>query len=238
MIEAGVFCIDLDHTLGNFLPLAQGACLDPLSPDPRLLGLREGAGEALSKLRTQGFKTALTTSASLNWAKEVLVKTGINEQIDDVFEGSQIFLGSGKLYLPVAEMYNLSPERAQRSMIAIGDLAPDDLPVDVGIVTLIHPQGFRFRASLLTDLVDYLGDLGRDSFKDGFEKQYSSSASRIYTIAPREGRLYRILGDVVLSFEYQPVKARTKIDGKASYLGHQISVPVMKVMEAISYLSK
>lgn len=211
MLESGIFCSDLDHTLGRF-------SADNHSSEE----LRENTHQVLTGLRGEGFKIVLTTSGSFAYAQRVLEKTGVRGDFDAIFDGERIFTGSGKLYLPVAEHFGLDEAEARRKMIVTGDLIPDDLPVDIDVVTVIHPQGYRYSATLLADIIEILRNLDGNNFRNAFDQQYTFPGK---------------MDAVTAAFSYQQIRARRKICEKVEHLGYEITVPVVRVISAPEYLT-
>lgn len=149
MIESGV-CFDLHHTL--------------LKPD---FHLRPGTRELFEKLGNEGRRIILTTTGGGPHLQEIMRVTGLQGHFAQVFEGSQINVGMGKLYAPAAASLGLSAKEAPHKMIAIGDLL-DDQPADIPIVFIQHPGGYRFDASLLYHVIHRLLEAGNNSFINGF----------------------------------------------------------------------
>jgi hypothetical protein len=132
-------CWDADDTLGRF-------------DYGKRNGIMKGLVPLLESLRDRRCRHILTTAASETYARIVMEKTGLRKHFDAVFSFSTVWperdMGKPKIYSPVAEHLGLSESEARDCMIAVGN-TPLDLPRDLDIVTLYHPQAIKCNAEVL-----------------------------------------------------------------------------------------
>lgn len=170
--EIKTACFDLDHTLGLFTPITEDrqrrfAALG----DPDALGLRKGIPEFLKWAQEKGYTNFITTTGSSDYAQEVLVRTGIDQYFEGIYEGRDIDAGFGKLYLPIAEKMGFEKTEASAKMVAIGD-SKTDQPADLEIVFIHQPGGYQQSTEILRKTVEVLNYFGEGSLCEGFKKLY------------------------------------------------------------------
>lgn len=149
-------CWDADDTLGRFDYTKKN-------------GIMRGLVPLLESLRDRGCRHILTTAASGPYAKIVMEKTDLRRHFDAVFDFSTIWperdMARPKKYGPVAEHLGISESEARDSMIAVGN-SPLDLPRDLDIVTVYHPQAIKCNAEVLDMLFSEL--LARGSWSSSY----------------------------------------------------------------------
>lgn len=226
MIEDKIFGWDLDHTLGNFYPIAISK--RTLSPeyDEELSRtcLRKGITEFLEKLCNQNCRNVIMTQGTTAYAHEVLVSTGLDRYFVEIFDGEEINVGRGKLIKPLIKKIGLTDEEARKQILITGDLR-DDQPADIsGVVFIFHPGGYRYGADILHTTFSLLDDLGEGNFSNGFSSLYQRAHS--LQSLPLSSRFYKINDSAKLLLDQQTTVYSEAIKGA----GGTVNVPTLRIL--------
>jgi len=196
MVEGKIFGWDLEHTLGNFYPIATNRRGPNASYDEELSlkCLRKGVTGFLEKLCNHNCRNFITTQGSTAYAQEVLTLTGIAKYFEGIFDGEQINACRGKLVKPLARKVGLTDEEARERILVTGDIK-DDQPADIsGVVFVFHPSGYRHDADILDTVSSLLNDLGEGNFNRGFSRLYWRAHS--LQDLPPSSRFYKVNGSI------------------------------------------
>ncbi len=153
-------CWDLDENLGSFRPGERN-------------GLIKGLLPMLDRLREKGCRHVITTAAMPHYAEIVVSSTGIKDRFEAVFANGIVHPKEGnKRYSRVAERLGINKEEAPERMLVVGN-HQHDIPADLDLVTLHHPQAVHFEARVFDIILSEL--LSSQTWIQGYDILLSRS---------------------------------------------------------------
>ena len=221
-LKGKVICWDMDETIGYFWPLFN-RFFNFNSPeiDNNPLVLRYGIKEILKFLSDSGAKNILTSAGDEEYVTEAMATSGLTNSFDEIFTGDQIFVGYGKLYLPVAKRMGLSQSQALSDMIVVGD-SDHDQPADIpGMLFLYHPKGYLYDAELPKSLITFILTVGNGDFVRGFEQASSMGVDGL-------------ANGIRLSLTQRPLSNQSRFFKELTGSSHKN--PMVQIEEAEKYL--
>lgn len=219
--ERRVICWDLDETLGSFRKIVM--------PDDweTPVSLRYGMADLLKELSDDNYLHFVTTSGSFEYARTVLIRTGLESYFSGVFGDDLIGSRYGKQYRPVAEKVSFNDGDMVARGIVVGDLGGDQ-PVDIAGLVFVEVGNMNLDAVVIKKILSELLDKGNGNFKAGFEMLYSLSQESNPGKRDFSEKVYKMDSGIILRLEY---RNSPLIDEPG-----QESIPVVYGIEADNYI--